>query len=100
MIRLVTAVSTPSQTTLASSTGNLPAAGVLRNVFIKPASGPSINIRDVPANSSVERLKQMYSYRTGQEPLNIRFIFGGKELQDNLHGRGAFPCYPVVMSSD
>lgn len=99
MIRLVTAVSPPSQTSLASQTGDLPGAGVLRNVFIMPASGPSVNIRDVPTNSSVERLKHMYAYKTGQEPLNIRFIFDGKELQENLHGKGTFDYYPITMSS-
>ncbi|KAG8527743.1 uncharacterized protein KY384_007897 [Bacidia gigantensis] len=80
VIRLLTAAPSPSP-------ANLPQAGsvgprVLRNIFVQPATGPVISIRDVPADATVEHLKQMYFYRTDQNPEFVRMIYGGKEIEE------------------
>ncbi|KAK0512600.1 hypothetical protein JMJ35_004617 [Cladonia borealis] len=85
VLRLLTTV-TPSTTTVVTTTSS--ASRVLKNVFIQPAQGPVMSIHDVPFDATVQHLKNMYFYKTTQDPQHIRLIYAGKELEDVRNGRG------------
>ena len=85
VLRLLTTV-TPSTTPVSRTKSST--SRVLKNVFIQPAQGPVINIHDVPFDATVQHLKNMYFYKTNQDPQHIRLIYGGKELEDDRSGRG------------
>ena len=84
-MNLVTTVP-PSTTPVPETTSSAPR--VLKNVFIKPAEGPLINFHDVPFDATVQHLKNMYFYRTGQDPQYLIFLYAGKQLEDERNGKG------------
>lgn len=92
VLRLLTTV-TPSTTPVFRTAS--PTSRVLKNVFIQPAQGPVINIHDVPFDATVQHLKNMYFYKTNQDPQHIRLIYGGKELEDDRSGRGNYMIISV-----
>ena len=84
VVRLLTTV-TPTTSVFRTKSST---SRVLKNVSIQPAQGPVIDIHDVPFEATVQDLKNMYFYKTGQDPEHIRLIYGGKELEDDRSGRG------------
>ena len=47
-----------------------------------------MSIHDVPFDATVQHLKNMYFYKTNQDPQHLRLIYAGKELEDVGNGRG------------
>jgi len=87
VIRLLISVPTPaaSLNPIVRPATTVP---ILANVFVSGAAVGSgtMNFTNIPADCKVQRFKEMMYDRTGDNPENIRLIYGGKEFENSRGG--------------
>jgi len=55
----------------------------LKTLFFKDLDGRTLTLEDVPVKATVQVLRKMLADEKGIKAENLRFIYGGKELQDD-----------------
>ena len=60
---------------------------VLRTVFVKSVTGPSVTMENIKLVTTVEAFRQQYCLKQGTDPEHCRLIFSGKEFEDVRSGK-------------